>query len=193
MKSFFEASALRHCTFLLTIVFITCASSSSAQKPAWATARDFRLRIETDHSDYHVGDSILVRLTLLNVSSHTVAFFGASATGLTQLLVSSEDGHRIGTTLPRVDHIWWGRTCDLDPGQEVGLPGQERTNRGELTGRGLVWVNLRYWGYDIRSPGEYTIVGMPLVFEVNPEHPRSLLGQDTTVRSNEAKFTIQAK
>ncbi len=191
MICFFDASALQWRTYLLTIVFITCAVSLTAQQPAHATARDLHLSIQTNRLTYSVGDSILVRLALRNVSSHTIAVPSWSATHMAQLVVYDEDGHRIKTMLPRTEAIGWGRTLMMEAGKEVDVPGQERTGRRDPTGKGLVWINLQQWGYDIRSPGQYTIVGMPLVFEPDPEHPRLLLRQDTTVRSNKAKITIQ--
>jgi hypothetical protein len=39
----------------------------------------------------------------------------------------------------------------LDPGQEATLPVQ-------APGRST-WQNLADWGYDLRDPGQYTIIG----------------------------------
>jgi hypothetical protein len=59
-------------------------------------------------------------------------------------------------------------------------PGRTWVVRADTT----EWVPLNYWGYDLREPGHYTIVGIPRIMgiEVVPDWK--------TVRSNKATFTI---
>jgi hypothetical protein len=189
MNFVFDASALRQRTYLLTIVFLTCAGSLNAQTNL-AQARELQLQIQTDRSTYRVGDSIFVKLALRSVSKHQVDVPSDTPTGLALLRVRDEHGALVKTTLPMAEGMGSGPRHGLGVGKELSLLTSKKTSRGTATGRGSVtWMSLTDWGYRIQAPGRYTITGFPLV----PVVEGAGFTFDMTTRSNEAEFTIQAK
>ncbi len=162
-------------SFVLAVVLGLLASSLSAQTPSRGSARDVSVRIETDRSAYRIGDSITVRLTLRNVSSHPVRFVDDPPKMLARLRVSDADRQEVEATYLSGAQRASGSThrIELTPGEEL-----------TLRWLGREWLNLRDWGYDLRVPGRYAIVGIPGVagLEMTPDYE--------TVRSNRAEFTI---
>jgi hypothetical protein len=164
-------------SFVLVGACLTLASSLGAQEPVRHSAGDVHLRIETDRLTYRVGDSIRVRLTLRNVSDHPVRFERASATLQARLRVYAAAGHQVEPTVPGMLGRGGGPHLTLNAGAEATLLFWKSPPRRE-------WLNLRDWGYDLRAPGRYTIVGIPGV--VGPE----LTPDYETVRSNRVTITI---
>jgi hypothetical protein len=70
--------------------------------------------------------------------------------------------------------LYGGPYHTIKAGAESTLRGQKK--EGE-------WLSLRDWGFDLQSPGHYTLLGVPDL--ANPH-----LTPDTTVRSNKVTFTI---
>ncbi len=96
---------------------------------------------------------------------------------LARLRVYDAASHEVKPTSERDLRLARGstRTITLEAGKEL-----------TLTWLGVdEWGNLRAWGYDLRTPGRYTIVGAPGV--VGPE----LTPDYETVRSNRAEVTIE--
>ena len=167
--------AFRPRTLVLTVALLMLASSLGAQVPARRSARDAYVRIETDRPTYRVGDSITVRLTLRNVSNHQVRFVYDSPAELARLRVYAAAGHEVERGSSRdLQRVRAGRPASLEAGKEATLNWQNRE-----------WLNLLDWGYDLRAPGRYTIVGIPAVAGPN------LTPDFETVRSNRATFTIE--
>jgi hypothetical protein len=164
-------------TWVSTVVFLMLGSNLGAQGPAHDSARDVHLRIQTDRPTYRVGDSIFVRLTLRNVSDHPVRFESASATVQARLRVYDDAGRQVEPTVPGVVGRGGGPNRTLNAGAEATLLSWKSPPLRE-------WLNLQDWGYDLRAPGRYTIVGIPGVvgLELTPDYQ--------TVRSNRAAFTI---
>ena len=164
-------------SLVLAVAFLALASSLGAQAPARHSARVVHLRIQTDRPAYRLGDSIRVRLTLRNVSDHPVRFENQSATLQARLQVYDAVGHQVEPTARGVLGRGGGPKSTLNAGGEATLLYWRSPPRQE-------WLNLEDWGYDLRAPGRYTIVGIPRVFgpELTPDYG--------TVRSNRATFTI---
>jgi hypothetical protein len=164
-------------SLVLAAVFLALASSLGAQSPARYSARDIHLRIETDRPTYRVGDSIRVRLTLRNLSDHPVRFENQSATLQARLRVYDAVGQQVEPTVRGVVGRGGGPKLRLKAGGEATLLYWKSPPRQE-------WLNLQDWGYNLRVPGRYTIVGIPGVFgqELTPDYE--------TVRSNRATLTI---
>jgi hypothetical protein len=178
MKLSLDASMPRRRIAVLTMAFLVLAAASlGAQEPVRRSARDVHLRIETDRPTYRVGDSIFVRLTLRNMSDHPVRFVNASSTVQARLGVYDAAGHQVQPTASGVAGIAGGPHLTLNAGAEATLLFWKSPPRRE-------WLNLRDWGYDLRAPGRYTIVGIPGV--VGPE----LTPDYETVRSNRVTITI---
>ena len=176
MKIFLNTPPTRQRALLLTVALLMLASTLGAQTPGKQSGRDVHLRIETDRPTYRVGDSITVRLTLRNVSLHGIRFIGYPPTMLARLRVYDATGREVKPTSPRDLRLARGSThpVTLEAGKELTLKWQGVDE----------WGNLRAWGYDLRAPGSYAIVGAPGV--VGPD----LTPDYETVRSNRAEFTI---
>ncbi len=175
MKLSLNAPAPRQRAFVLTVAFLVLAAAGlGAQEPGRRSARDVHLGIETDRPTYHVGDSIAVRLTLRNVSSAPVRFVSDPPVVQARLRMYDADGSQVG---PAFSHVVQDVVSRAPVTLEAGGAMTLRWMRQE-------WLNLRDWGYDLRVPGRYTIVGLPGV--VGPE----LTPDYETVRSNQATITI---
>lgn len=132
--------------------------------------RDVRLTIDTDRKTYRVGDSVAVRLSLTNMSENRIPFVPQPPWALATLIIT-----RNGQALPRGAF-----------GAGVGTTGQPAF-LGPKESRfwnwqDHLWFSLRHWGYDLRQPGQYTIVGTP--------RNASATIEPDSVRSNQATFTI---
>lgn len=164
------------CLWTLIAMPLLPVSSMAGQVDKRAGGENVHVRIETDRQTYRAGDSIMVRLTLRNVSSRAIRFVNDAPSNQVRLVVRSTAGQKIDSISSR-------------PGQHSPLSTRSiRLNAGEemtLQYDGHTWMNLRDWGYDLRMPGRYTLVGIPIVggLELKPEIK--------TVRSNEATFTIE--
>jgi hypothetical protein len=151
-----------------------CAAALHGQEPARASARGVHLRIETDRPTYHVGDTIRVRLTLQNRSGAAVEYNSQPPIVQARLRVLDAAGvpvppgpSRAAQDLPST------RPVTIAAGQKSTLRWLDRE-----------WLSLEDWGYDLRTPGRYTIVGVPGV--AGP----ALTPDYETVRSNRATITI---
>lgn len=131
----------------------TCLDAQS--RPRYS-ARDLNVRIEMDRPTYGVGDSIRVRLTLRNVSAKPVRIPSVSPMSLIRLRVYDAAGHQVKPGPFGSAVINGGSDWPLGAGSDVILKDWQGHN----------WMNLRDWGYDLRAPGRYSIVGIPWL--VNP-------------------------
>ena len=174
MKVLLNVTSLPQRSLVLIFALFFLASASKAQQSVRPGGPDVRLRIETDQPAYRIGDSIRVRLTLRNLSGDPVRFENANYVELATLKVY-QAGREIRPTVQGVRGEGGGPTLTLKPGQEMTLlygdSPPERT-----------WLNLRDWGYEIDTPGRYTIVGYPALSGMMSDH--------NTVRSNEPTFTV---
>jgi hypothetical protein len=174
MKLSLDESTPRQHIAVLTMAFLVLATANlGAQEPGRRSARDVHLRIETDRPTYRVGDSIAVRLALRNVSPLPVRYVSAPPVVQARLRVYDTNGRQVRPAFPHVLQRSGARPVTLKAGEAVTL----KWVSGE-------WLNLRDWGYELRVPGRYTIVGLPGV--VGPE----LAPDYETVRSNRATITI---
>lgn len=174
MKLSFDISMqCRRLALLSAVLLLGAAANAVAQGTHRRSARDVHLRIETDRPAYHVGDSIALRLTLRNVSAAAVRFVSDPPAVQARLQVYDAEGRLVQPAFPRPLQRSSGRPFTLKAGESVTLRWQNRD-----------WLNLRDWGYDLRTPGQYTIAGLPGV--VGPE----LAPDYEMARSNRATFRI---
>jgi hypothetical protein len=132
------------------------------------------MRIELQRSKYRRGDSIDVRVTLINNTDRTIPLPGTQAPNLVDLQVSDAAGLKLKSS--------------FKPGVFLMLSMQTLGPKGELTlysAEGREWINLRDWGYDVREAGTYTIAGSPRMGE-----PKKQAEASTTLASKEVTFTI---
>jgi hypothetical protein len=139
-----------------------------------AAFRSSTLRIELQRSEFHRGDSIDVRVTLINNTDRTIPVPGTAAPNLVNLQVSDAAGLKLQSS--------------FRPGVFLMLSVQTLGPNGELTlysAEGREWINLRDWGYDVREAGTYTIAGSPRTGGPNRQAEAS-----TMLASKEVSFTI---
>jgi hypothetical protein len=136
----------------LGVVFSLLAVSLGAQEPDPGGAAGVQLRVETDQASYQVGDSIMVRLTLQNISDRPIRFQYGTYTGLVDLKVMDQAGRVIQPTVTRLGAKFSGPLRTLRAGGAMTLLHWKAPPVRE-------WLNLRDWGYEIRTPGRYKIVG----------------------------------
>jgi hypothetical protein len=159
--------------FALLVSGLVWASSLTAQTNFGAS--DVHLRIETERSTYRAGDSIRVRLTLLNLSGSDIQYWSEAPKHLARLRVLNGGGSPVDTiSTGSQGYVGNSRKVTMKSGAESTL----RWVDGE-------WINLRDWGYELRTPDQYVIVGVPGIAGPN-------LQQDLdTPRSNEVTITIE--
>jgi hypothetical protein len=134
-------------------------------------ARDVHLLIKTDRALYRVGDTIRVRVSMVNTSDQRILFFPGGGDE-TELIVWAADGHIVGRGTPM-------------PSSTSGMPALLLPYQTAPWGwREHGWQYLSDWGIQLRSPGRYTIRGLPrLTYPgLEPDHE--------TVRSNTVTITI---
>jgi hypothetical protein len=162
------------------------ASTLTAQQPfPFLGADDVFLRIQIDRPTYHVGDSILVRVTVRNVSGHTLVSYPPLSwtvpVYVAPMQVYDSGGHEVTPKYPPWQPFSFRslKPDSLKDGEELTLF------------LGTQWLNLRrFWGYDLPTPGRYSIqtpapnaiIGKPNTWGAPP---------DETVWSKKATFTIE--
>lgn len=135
--------------------------------------------LESERSTYHAGEPVRLRVALHNTAAVPVSFVPLPAQLLVKLIITRQDG----TEVPK---RWSGGGGGTSGVTSTTLePGQTWVVRAWLVRADTTaWQPLNYWGYDLREPGHYTVVGIPFItgIEVVPD--------TKTVRSNRATFTI---
>jgi hypothetical protein len=157
------------------VILLSAATGAHAQEIARQGAPGMHVRIETDRETYRVGEPISVQLTLQNRSAHKIEYVGGSPAGFADLVIHDASGRKVEPSLPPAWQIASGPFRTLMPQEEFRIGAR---------GKGA-WIDLKVWGYELRSPGKYTITRIPMVGGPNTE-PNS-----KTVRSNEVTVTIE--
>ena len=160
--------------FLLTLLVIWgLAPGSLHAQRAVPQATDVHARIETDRARYRLGDSIAVRVSLVNMSASEVAFVPLPPWYMVYLVIAREDGKVVerGTF-----------------GGGGGTTGQPTFLRSHETRtwdwQGHQWLSLEHWGYRLTEPGRYTVVGIPQIAGPN------FKADAVTPRSNKVTITV---
>jgi hypothetical protein len=137
-----------------------------------SSASSVHAHIEVKKQTVRVGDPAMVRVTLRNASSEPVVFTYLSAARQVGLRVLDATGAAIKPTGWRQPSLAVAK---------VRLPGKELLLRNS---QGKEWVSLEEWGYDLRTPGSFTIVGIPMI-----SGPGVI--PDGTVRSNQTSLVVK--
>jgi hypothetical protein len=171
-----SAARYRPALALLLLPLAMCSAAAQQQRPQHPKpdARVIEAVLESERPTYHVGDAIRIRVGLHNTASVPVSFAPYPPSSMVKLIITRQDGSE-------VERRWAGGGGGLSGVTSTTLePGRTWTLRADTT----EWLPLNYWGYDLREPGHYTIVGIPQItgIEVVPDHK--------TVRSNKAVLTI---
>jgi hypothetical protein len=156
---------------VLVLALLAQVPALYAQKNNASLARleDIELDLELRQAEYKAGDPIEVRLTLRNKTDHMVLVPAVTHTTLAPLRVIDANGR------------------ELRPGpagiiaEARGYAGIEAWQSVTLENDGGEWLDLRDWGYDVRTPGTYTVFTSTAPIEEM---------SDKRIRSNQATFTI---
>jgi hypothetical protein len=134
-------------------------------------ARDVHLLIETDRTIYRVGDTIRVRVSMVNTSDQRILFFADGTE--TELIVRAADGQVVKPGGQQMPASTSGMPAMLLPHQTAPWGWREDD-----------WQYLSDWGFQLQTPGRYTIRGLPrLTYPgLEPDHE--------TVRSNTVTITL---
>lgn len=160
--------------FGVVALALLSAASVHAQGPPHASGRGIHLYIETDRAAYHVGDSVRVRVTIRNTTATAIEYVSQPPIVQARLRVLDAVGQQVpAESSQAAQDLGSTRPVTLGAGAQYAI-----------RWRGQEWLNLEDWGYVLRTPGRYTIVGIPGVVgpKVTPDYE--------TVRSNRADIRI---
>jgi hypothetical protein len=107
------------------------------------------VKLESQRPTYKIGDPILLRITIRNTSGQVVRMLNGTHTNLASIRVLDAKGHEVKRARSAEIGGIGGPLLLLRPGATRIL---KAPNNEE-------WLSLRDWGYDIRVPGEYRIIG----------------------------------
>lgn len=121
----------------------------------------FVVRLESDKAVYQLGEPIRLRVTVRNNTSRRYAVMWMQVWGLCDLTILNSEGQSLSSTGNRGGFVSGGADVVVfPPGEAIVadfldfLDPQRRNALSE-------WANLKYWGYDLNRPGEYTITALP--------------------------------
>lgn len=167
-------------------------SRVNGQDPAARGKNDLHLRIEVNQSSFHAGQPILLRLTLLNASGHPTTHESGSHTGLARIRVYDSNGKEIPMTGRPLGGRVGGAPHTLKASGELPVSKSGFPER--------VWLDLRDWGYELWTPGSYTLADPGLssnrvkitVLERSPATDSAAIAQDYYRRRKEDVQQIHA-
>lgn len=141
---------------ILTATGVTLPINAAAQRMIGIQNRDVHIRIEAARSTVRLGEPIMVRLTLVNQSSSVLMVHSGAPHTIVPLLVYDEEGNQVRQTVDGGDPFFRGKGHDIPPGGEL-----------KLLSSGKEWGDLRDWGFDLKSLGNYRISAKPLASDVS--------------------------
>jgi TonB family protein len=157
----------------VAVVLALCAHPTAAQvvpynQAAAASTKSgiILVRIETNATEYKVGEPIWLRVALINKSSHELYLNGAPAPfQITDLTIVDARGHRLPSLpKPSKDSMIGNSGMEfrqpLPPGKPVYMWYNDPYSHWALR----EWADVRHWGYHIGQPGEYTLVASPTLY-----------------------------
>jgi hypothetical protein len=119
----------------------------------------FTIHLESDEVTYHLGEPIKVRISVHN---NTAALYRVNAGppwGLCDLEIT-RNGVKLSRTNLRYGYRWESNYIgDYKPGSTHVIEFMEPANPPTIG----QWARVLYWGYDLRTPGSYTITVVPQI------------------------------
>jgi hypothetical protein len=153
-------------------------------------------QLDSNKVIYHVGEPIMLRLTLMNKTSQRINFVHGAPYYMSDLEVFDTKGKAVSATIGR-GPCWCQGTISsvrLEPGKPVVVeyndPGiTERQGAGYVVGALRAWADVKYWGYVLQQPGSYTIVAsLTNVTAIIPKGPA--FSTSPSDKSNAVHITI---
>ncbi len=131
---------------------LAAGNSSGPSVVDWVThPRALVIKLSLDRTFYSLRDDIRVKVVLGNDTPAAVTTMLGPAWGSPDIEVIDSAGHHLARPNGRPNHTYTssGRPNRIAPGDKVAL-------------RGLYgdYTPIKYWGYDMISPGIYTVVAI---------------------------------
>ncbi len=182
---------------LVGVVLALCARSAAAlvvpnDQAATASTKSgiILVRIETNATEYKVGEPIWLRVALINKSSHELYLNGQPAPfQITNLSIVDARGHRLPSgPKPSKDSMIGSSGVTfrqpLPPGKPVYLWYDDPYSHWALR----EWAEVRHWGYNIGRAGEYTLVASPTLYVGNADG--TIFRAFPADKSNKVRVTV---
>jgi hypothetical protein len=117
----------------------------------------FSIRIESNKPVYRMGERIELRTTLINNTPKNLGVVPGPPYMLSDLIILNGQGHPIPSSGKRCCVRAGGAMREFHGEKAITLEYNDPENRNEVS----EWADIRYWGYDLRRPGGYTITAIP--------------------------------
>lgn len=173
MNPYSRIIAVWHGALLLLCSMPNATRAQSTPSQPVGAPRSVRLDIAADRATYGAGDSVSVRLQILNTAGVPITFVRYPPWAEVRLTVTDSAGRIVPPAKsPAPIYMVSSRQIIL-PAGAAQVPSWNNQE----------WFSLRMWGYVLPGPGRYTIVGAPDL---------SIVGAslDTTSRSNRVTITV---
>jgi hypothetical protein len=127
-----------------------------------------RLTMETNAQVYRLGEPIKVRIKIRNTSRYDLLIFGGSPWFEAALRVTDAAGTAVPQSHNHVDdNFHYLNNWDLAPGTSI-----------VLQWKGQEWSDIRNFGFELTTPGDFAISAVPIV---GGRYPESLDSSDNPV------------
>ena len=177
--------------FLLALPAAAYSGQRAPQAALPVRAGVISIRLESNKTVYRLGETIELRVTLVNHTAKQYAIALVPPWFLCRLSVRNEKGQAIHPTLSGTYGATGGAfSYELPASGTVPLTFWPRGHGGELP---RAWADVKYWLYDLDKPGTYAIVGSPTEFsayEVSGHHLGSRFVVSPTETSNALHIKI---
>jgi hypothetical protein len=119
----------------------------------------FTIRIEASKAVYRLGEPIRVRISLHNNTGEHYAVQAVPPWGLCKLVVLNSQAAFLPSK-GQYPYRWsMIDISEYPPGRTATIEFSNPQNTSDF----IEWVNIAYWGYVIKEPGNYTLLAVPNV------------------------------
>ena len=146
------------------VLLCTVHSNVQAQEPSVRPGL-IAAQLDSNKSIYHVGEPIMLRLTLINKTGMEIDFVKAAPYYISNLEVFDAEGKALSASVGRGPCVCQGSvsTIPLLRGKPVVVEYNdpritEREGLRYSVGALRVWADIKDWGYVLEQPGNYTLV-----------------------------------
>jgi hypothetical protein len=155
----------------------SAVSVSDARTPV-VRAGIFKIRIESDHSAYKLGDPIQIRVLVTDETAVPYAALVAPPWGICKLIIVDAQNMPVVSPGSFTWRMSLAAMYEFAPGATVIASYDDR-------GQTRQWADIAWWGYHLTKPGQYTITAVPEIIGLkrSGNGPTAFLASETD-RSN---------
>lgn len=160
LAGYFVCSVIFSSALAFGVPSTVLADSGSTIAPGFVvTPNLIRLSMETNAQVYRLGEPIKVRIKIQNTSPYDLLIFGGSPWFEAALRVTDAAGKAVTQSHNHVDdNFHYLSNWDLAPGKSV-----------VLQWKGQEWSDIRNFGFELTTPGDFAISAVPIVGGRYPE------------------------